>query len=417
MVSVARLVGSFLLTVLVFLLHLLGVRGASAQENPFPVLPGLEASVEFWKLVFTQYSTSEVIFFDAQDPLKIYKVVELGENASRRRIRHERKNVLADPEVAENNGGVRAQRGFKERFASGLARSGRYIDQIQQILQEEEVPVELAYLPLVESSFNIHARSRAGAVGIWQFMAATGRKYLRVGSLLDERKDPLESTRAAARLLKENYETFGNWPLAITAYNYGREGVQRAVSRVGSPDLTAIIDGYEGRAFGFASKNFYAEFLAAVEVAKKSEEFFPGLEYHSPLLLEEIAIERPISLEALLRGADISREEFFDWNPALRPRYHSIPGGYRVKVPAEKLELVQAAYLQAIGKASRPMGGRAASLGQSAISWVRHRVTRGETLSQIALIYQVSVRELQRLNRLPNIHSITAGEYLRIPLR
>lgn len=415
MTSVARLLGSFLLTVLVFLLHLLGVRGASAQENPFPVLPGLEASVEFWKLVFTEYSTSQVIFYDAQDPLKIYRIVELGEHASRRQIRRERERVLADPEVAENNG-VRAQRGFKEQFASGLARSGRYIDQIQQILQEEGVPVELAYLPLVESSFNIHARSRAGAVGMWQFMARTGRKYLRVGSLLDERKDPLESTRAAARLLKENYETFGNWPLAITAYNYGREGIQRAVSRVGSPDLMAVIDSYEGRAFGFASKNFYAEFLAAVEVAKNREEFFPELEYHPPLPLEEIPIERPVSVEALLRGADISRDEFFDWNPALKPRAHSIPGGYRVKVAGDKLELVQAAYRQVIEKPRRSMDGRAASPGGGVIAWIRHRVTRGETLSQIALIYQVSVRELQRLNKLPDIHSITAGEYLRIPL-
>jgi membrane-bound lytic murein transglycosylase D len=250
---------------------------------------------------------------------------------------------------------------------------------------------------------------------MWQFMPATGRKYLRVGSLLDERKDPLESTRAAARLLKENYQALGNWPLAITAYNHGREGIQRAISQVGSRDLMEIIRRYEGRTFGYASKNFYAEFLAAVEVAKKSDEFFPGVEYHPPFPLGEIEIERAISLETLLRRADISRAEFFDWNPALKPRTHSIPAGYRVKVPTEKLEPVQSAYLQAIGKP--PAVRHTASLGESAISWIRHRVTRGQTLSQIARIYQVSVRELQRLNELADIHSITAGDYLRIPQR
>lgn len=416
MVFIARLLGSLFIPILVFLLHLLGARGASAQDNPFPILPGLEASVEFWKLVFTRYSTSEVVFHDPQNPLKIYKVVPLGEHAPRHRIHEQQKKVLSELGGGEDESRVRAQRGIKERFASGLAQSGKYIDQIQQILREEGVPVEIAYLPLVESAFNVHARSRAGAVGMWQFMPATGRKYLRVGSLLDERKDPLESTRAAARLLKENYQTLGNWPLAITAYNHGREGIQRAISQVGSRDLMEIIRRYEGRAFGYASKNFYAEFLAAVEVAKNSEEFFPSLEYHPPFPLGEIEIERNVSPEVLLRRADISRAEFFDWNPALKPRAHSIPAGYRIKVPAERLEVVQTAYLGAIGKLPTRVQPTV-SLGESAISWIRHRVARGQTLSQIARLYRVSVRELQHLNELADIHSITAGDYLRIPQR
>ena len=100
-------------------------------------------------------------------------------------------------------------------------------------------------MPLVESSFNVRARSRYGAVGLWQFMRSTGRRYLRIGRGIDERMDPLESTRAAARLLKENYEHFGNWPLAITAYNHGRRGILRAVREVGSRDLSEIIQRYE----------------------------------------------------------------------------------------------------------------------------------------------------------------------------
>ncbi|MFQ5904433.1 MAG: transglycosylase SLT domain-containing protein, partial [Candidatus Binatia bacterium] len=160
-------------------------------------------------------------------------------------------------------------------------------------------------------------------------MRSTGRKFLRISRSVDERKDPLESTRAAARLLKENYNFFGNWPLAITAYNHGREGILRAVAKVGSNDLMEIIRRYRSRSFGFASKNFYAEFLAAVEVAKRVEEFFPDLEYYPPFPLEELEVERTISVAALLKRTDISRSEFLEWNPALSRWIRYIPRGYR----------------------------------------------------------------------------------------
>ena len=147
---------------------------------------------------------------------------------------------------------VRAQRGVKERFATGLELSRRYLEQMQEIFREEGLPVELTYLPLVESSFNIRARSPAGAVGIWQFMRTTGRRYLRVNRSVDERRDPLESTRAAAQLLKENYAIFGDWPLAITAYNHGREGIMRAVSKVGSDIMRSAGTSFAASATSFA---------------------------------------------------------------------------------------------------------------------------------------------------------------------
>lgn len=415
MIFLTRFFGSLFLAILVFLFDLLGAKGASAQENPFPLLPGLEASVEFWKFVFTRYSTSELIFHDPLEPLKIYKVLEMREDAPRRSIHEQRKKVLAELGLDKDEARVRVQRGVKERFAAGLQRSRKYLSQIQQIFREEGLPVELGYLPLVESAFNVHARSRVGALGMWQFMPATGRRFLRIGPGLDERKDPLESTRAAARLLKENFQTFGNWPLAITAYNHGRQGLQRAVSQVGSKDLMEIIKRYEGRAFGFASKSFYAEFLAAVEVAKRSEEFFPALEYHAPVRLGEVEVERTIPITDLLKRADIPRDEFLEWNPGLTSKSRNIPAGYRVKVPEEKLEIVRAAYLRVIGKPGPEP--KPTSFGETAMSWIRHRVARGETLSHIARIYRVSVREIQRLNKLPDIHSITAGEYLTIPRR
>jgi membrane-bound lytic murein transglycosylase D len=166
-------------------------------------------------------------------------------------------------------------------------------------------------------------------------MPETGRKFLRITETVDERRDPLVSTRAAARLLKENRRLLGNWPLAITA-NHGTEGIFRAIDVVGTRDLVEIIRRYQSPTFGFASKNFYAEFLAAADIARNSEVHFPFLRPHPPLSLHEIEIQRQVSIQSLLKPAAVSQSDFFEWNPALSPTTTMIPAGYRVKVPPEK---------------------------------------------------------------------------------
>src|SRR4029453_9453312 len=190
-------------------------------EDPFPLLPGLESSVEFWKKVFTEYSSSQLVYFDPFDMSRIYEVGEVRENSSRtpEYINSERKRIAGAHAVDLER--VRAQSGIKERTAAGLKRSGRHIAQMQQIFRDRSLPIELTYLPIVESSYGNNARSNAGALGMWKFMRATGREDMRVDGSIAEPSDPLESTRAAAAFLQQSYETLGNWPLAITAYNYG----------------------------------------------------------------------------------------------------------------------------------------------------------------------------------------------------
>ena len=371
---------------------------ALAGEDPFPLLPGLESSVEFWKLVFTKYGRSELIFYDSINPTKIYKVVEAGKRrVVRRLIRVERRKIKRRYGLKSSDR-VRVQRGVKERFVLGLEHSRRYLEQMQRIFEERGLPIELAYLPLIESSFQIDAYSQAGAVGIWQFMRSTGRRFLHITSRVDERKDPLESTRAAASLLEENYDLFGSWPLAITAYNHGERGILRAIDQVGSSDLMAIIRHYKSRTFGISSKNFYAEFLAALEVASKVEDYFPDIEYHSPIPIEEMELEQPISVSSLIKSTGVSRQEFLSWNPALSRKIKFLPKWYRVKVPAENLEAFAAAYQKIV---NRP--------------WIRHLVTKGETLSHIARNYRISVYEIQNVNGLLNIHFISIGQLLKIP--
>ena len=374
---------------------------SNAQEVPaedlFPISEGLEKSVEFWKQIFTVYTTSHVVFFDPLDPTRIYKVLEVqSENGLRDAIKAEKGRLVAALGLSEDR--IRTQRGIKDRFAEGLVRAGRYLSQMQEIFRAQGLPVELTYLPLIESSFNIHARSTAGAVGMWQFIPSTGKRFLRINRYIDERKDPIESTRAAALLLKENYQALGAWPLAITAYNHGAEGLARGVAKVGSRDLMDLIRNYESRTWGFASKNFYAEFIAAVQVAQNVERYFPGLESHVPFALQEVELEKATPLSALLKSTGVSHSQFLEWNPALSTKIAMVPQGYRVKVSGEKFTPVVASSNESEEEAM-----------------LRHHVRRGETLHQIARRYESSVEKIQQLNGLRKNHLINIGQVLLIP--
>jgi membrane-bound lytic murein transglycosylase D len=379
---------------------------APAGENPLPLLPGLENAVDFWKQVFTRYGANDVIFHDRQEPFKVYKVISIEDSPAGRKAIKEEIDAISETEPGSD---VRAQRGISERFASGLAVSRRYIDQMRQIFREEGLPEDIAYLPLVESSFDLNARSTVGALGIWQFMPSTGKNYMRVGPTLDERRDPIDSTRAAARFLKQNYNILGNWPLAITAYNHGPQGILRAVNEVGTDNLVEIIRRYQAPSFGFASKSFYAEFLAAVEVARRGEEYFPDLRYHPPLALDELSVERNVSLAALLKPSGISHSDFFQWNPAISAKARDIPAGYRIKAPSDKLSSLSAAYQKLAGSASAVVAA-----SKSSIQWIMHHVAPGETLYKIARNYRVTVDAIQQANGLKG-NSIAPGQQLKIP--
>jgi peptidoglycan lytic transglycosylase D len=325
-----------------------------AERPAFSVPAGLEGAVEFWKQIFTRHSFSEVVLFDPMDPATIYGRVRAPDNEQGRAlVEKERARIVADYDLADEDSRVRSQRGAKEHFAEGLKISGRYIAAMKKIFRDEALPEELAYLPLVESSFNIRARSGVGAVGMWQFMPDTGKKFMRIDATVDERRDPMASTRAAARLLKQNFRLFENWPLAITAYNHGTEGIFRGMKTVESDDLVELIKRYQSPTFGFASKNFYAEFLAVVDIATKRDAYFPFLRPHSPVLLREVEIKRQAPLHAVLKPAAISHNDFFEWNPALDREIRAIPVGYRVKLPAHKLDAFMAAQRRVVASPSK----------------------------------------------------------------
>jgi membrane-bound lytic murein transglycosylase D len=372
----------------------------AGTEDHFPLLPGLESAVEFWKKIFTEYSMSQLVFFDPLDMSKIYDVLDIGEESrTSEYIDGERERIAAAHGVDLER--VRAQRGIKERTAAGLKRSGRHITHMQQIFRERGLPIELTYLPIVESSYDITARSNVGALGMWQFMRATGRQYMRVDRSIDERRDPIESTRAAASFLRESYETLGNWPLAITAYNYGPGGMSRAVAAIESDNLVDLIRDYQHPYWGFAPKNFYAEFLAAVEIGKNVNQYFPELQLEAPFAFQEIELKNSVSLTALAKNTGLTRDQLLGWNPALSAQTRLVPAGYRVKVPVDSK--------------MQPIIEVAQTQPKEQPQVVRHQVKRGETLFQIARRYGASVDRILKVNGMGKSHRLQAGTTLLIP--
>jgi membrane-bound lytic murein transglycosylase D len=372
-------------------------------EDPFPLLPGLESSVEFWKKVFTEYSISQLVFFDPLDMSRIYDVLDVGEEGrTSEYINGERERIATAHGVDLER--VRAQRGIKERTAAGLKRSGRHIVQMQQIFRDRGLPIELTYLPIVESSYDVNARSNVGALGMWQFMRTTGRQYMRVDRSIDERRDPIESTRAAALFLQQAYDTLGSWPLAITAYNFGPGGMTRAVAAIESDNLVELISQYNHPYWGFAPKNFYAEFLAAVEIGKNVNQYFPELQLDSPVAIKEIELKNSVSVAALAKSTGLTRDQLLGWNPALSTQTRSVPAGYRVKVPVDsRMEpVIEVAQRQPQPQEQRPQV-------------VRHQVKRGETLFQIARRYGASVDRILKVNSMGKSHRLQAGTTLLIP--
>jgi membrane-bound lytic murein transglycosylase D len=341
------------------------------------------------------------------DLTKIYEVQDVGENSrSDGYINSERSRIAAAHGVDVER--VKAQRGIRERTEAGIKRSGRYMEFIQRVFRERGMPEELAYLPLVESSFDITARSSAGAMGMWQFMRRTGRQYMRVDRNVDERIDPIESSRAAALYLSQAHQSLGNWPLAITSYNYGPAGITRAVAQVESDNLVDLINNYSHPNWGYAPKNFYAEFLVAVEIGKNYQQYFPGLQLDAPANFREIQVKRGSSVTTLASAAGLTKNEFLAWNPAIDRNARTIPAGYQMKLPSDGS--TQPVIQVAAAKRTEEQPKR-----EVKTRVVRHRVKRGETIFQIARRYGASAERILEANGIHRANLLQVGALLLIP--
>jgi len=343
----------------------------------FSVDGPLRKNVQFWVDIYSKYYTYQGVIHDSKHIDKVYEIIDfqtlqLSQSRvirdTKKRLRElllsvhrkqskpetlneaERKiyDLFADVDEpnkylnAAHRKRLRFQLGQKDRFVEGLHDAGRYLPIMEEIFRKEGLPIELTRLPFVESSFNIRARSKVGASGIWQFMRSTGKLFLHINEAVDERNDPIRATEAAARLLKLNFESLKSWPLAVTAYNHGRKGMMRAVRRVGSDDLEDVVSSYRSRTFGFASGNFFTSLLAAIEVHRDAEKHFGQYKVAEPFAAIEVPIPHYISIHELSRFLSLDIERLRELNPALSSDVFAgrllVPKGYRLRLPFERTE-------------------------------------------------------------------------------
>ncbi len=422
--------------------------GPSAIPRP----PELQRDVDFWLRVYSEVTTSEGFLHDEWDVSVIYAKLQFAPDAPARtrsdavdeardryiatlqrlaealRMRAstggsaeslsaDEQRVLAlwgdkaTPErLLEATRGIRFQLGQSDRFRAGVVRSGAWEPHIAETLANLGLPPELAALPHVESSFNADAYSKVGAAGLWQFMRATGRRYLRVDDAVDERLDPFRSTEAAAQLLSYNYRVLGTWPLALTAYNHGAAGMRRARDAMGTDDFVTIARRFRGPTFGFASRNFYPSFLAALTIDQNPEKYFPGVERTPEQRFVEVEMPGYARLAQVERAIGIGRSDLRALNPALRPPVlegkRLVPRGYRLRLPVSSK-----------GWTSEMLAARIGSneLFAGQIVERSHRVRQGETLAQVAKRYGLATRALAELNGIDSTRRVRRGTALRLP--
>lgn len=414
----------------------------AARDELFPRPDALQPAIEFWTRVYAEEESQAGFVHDNRRLNIVYETLRFksysspadqdqtiaeviqGYQVALRALadgerdagnEHQRKALAlwgehADRETllaaAEN---VRFQRGQADRIRDGIVRAGAWETHIRKTLRDLGLPAELAALPHVESSYNPLVHSSAGAAGIWQFTRYTGKHYLRVDHVVDERLDPFKSTDAAARLLKRNHAKLDSWPLAITAYNHGLSGVRRAVRETGSEDIGVIVQQYAGPRFGFASRNYYAAFLAALDVVSNAERYFGVLEKNGPDNHWTVRLPVFYPVSALTESLDLDLSALERLNPALQPLVWSgnkyLPRGYHLRLPADIGSDTVTTLFTRLAVAQ----GRTRQVPD-----IVYRVQPGDTLSEIAERYSTSVRDLMMLNNLHSEDRIRIGQSLRL---
>jgi len=409
-----------------------------ADPAQFPRPAALEPDVQFWERIYSKVSTHGGLLHDDRHLDVIYEELNFPPGLSskersnlvdtvrahyERILRHlgtgnrdelsddERRVLSLFPPTVSNEAltdaadHVRFQLGQSDRFREGLVRSGAWEKHVEETLRREGLPGELSALPHVESSFNPRAYSKVGAAGLWQFMRGTGKRWLRVDGTVDERLDPYKSTLAAAQFLNINYSILGTWPLALTAWNHGAGGMRRAKEELGTDDITTIVRNYQGHTFGFASRNFYVSFLAALNVDRNADRFFGRVDrmphddsrtVRLPALMPAQALEKTLGTDRdTLRALNLSLLEPI-WE-GRRP----VPRGYELRVPAG----VDAGRLLAkLGSSAREDAGKERSV----------TVGRSDTLDRIATQYGLRTKELAEYNHISS-RDVHPGMTLRVP--
>lgn len=287
----------------------------------------------------------------------------------------------------------------RDFFQAALTRSGKYTSTMIRILEEEGLPRDLVYLPLIESGYKTNAYSWAAAVGPWQFISGTGKQYgLYRNWWYDERRDFEKSTRAAARYLTFLYKRYGDWYLALAAYNAGEGRVDRAIKREGTADYFRL------RSLARETKDYVPLFLAATIIAKNPEKYGFASYFEEPIDFETVTIDKCVDLRDVARSLGTSLEYLKHLNPELlRSITPPNAGSYRLRIPTNMETTFWAAY----GGFEKP---KTSGMEQ-------HTIRRGETWASIAKKYGISAKSLAAANNATTTTKLYAGRHLLVPVQ
>lgn len=427
------------------------MRALSKDDRNFPRYAELEPAVGFWKRVFGEYADTQSVIHCGAYPQVVFTVLDLSDEAERmspvafaryreleekkakerytdllRQVDHLRDDKSAMSreqravydlfdDIDESHrfrraaDTVRAQRGLRERTRRALDVSARYLPTMEETFRGYDLPVALTRLPLVESSFNIEAYSKVGAAGLWQFIPSSARIYMRLNELVDDRRDPWTSTDAAARHLKDDYAALGSWPLAITAYNYGRGGIARALNTVNGTTLVDLIQRFQSDRFGFASKNYYAEFLGALDVDRDYRKR-SGSSDEEPLRFDVVETRHYVPYETLRRLCGADDELFRKLNPAYRPEV--IEG--RMYVPPKHLIRVPAGSAREFAIGYEKLSSNE-KFDSQRMYYLLHRVSHGDSLGKIARNYRTTIAAIVAANGFDSRKHLRVGSVVKIP--
>jgi membrane-bound lytic murein transglycosylase D len=282
---------------------------------------------------------------------------------------------------------------------TGLRRAGRYREMISRVLREEGLPQDLIYLAQAESAFQPLALSRAGARGIWQFVAYRGQQYgLRHTWWIDERQDPEKATRAAAQHLRDLYNLYGDWYLAMAAYNCGPGNVQKGIERTGYADFWEL---YKRNVLPRETKNYVPIIIALTLIAKDAAHYNIQAEPEAPVPIDVVKPGRAIDLRLVAESIDVDVETLRALNPSLLRMATPDDPSFELRLP--------------MGTAQKFSAEIADIPADKWVSWRRHRVEAGETLTSIGKKYHVTAAAIADANNLGGNAALDAGEKLIIP--
>ena len=286
-----------------------------------------------------------------------------------------------------------------------LERSQRYLDVMRSALNEANLPQNLVYMVLIESGFSSRARSRAQAVGYWQFMESTGRRYgLKINQFVDERRDPFLSTKAAGQYLKDLYSLFGSWYLAMASYNAGEYRVNRAMMKLYTRDFWKL---KKKKSIPRETRHYVPKFMAAQLIAENPKKYgFDNLDYHKPIQFESVAVHEPVSLKKLAKALSLKYEDLRLLNPKYVTQYVPLErqGSAILRVPVGFAEKVTTNIVTA-STMTRP----------NPKTYVYYKVRWGDSLYSLSRRHRTTVNTIARMNRMSPRGTLRAGRVIKLP--